>query len=231
MDRQDLACAMRAAAIAMVFMVVAAPTIAAPPVEEERPGGQSARSRDSVAPRSQMQGRQGATNEAGAVAGRLQTLAATISGTLVIEGEAVSAKPSRGRVHIEDMSTFGSGWSGDRQLRWSAPGDGAMLMVSPDVPAGRYAATLHLTQGPAYARIEVIGLEGVIPKSDVELYGSTVTPPAQVSLGVIELGPERGFAIRILGRDPRATGYAVGVDKLSLLRVEAAVPPKRLGGQ
>ena len=97
-----------------------------------------------------------------------------------------------------------------------------MLMVSPDVPAGRYEATLHLTQGPAYARIEVIGLEGAIPGSGVELYGSTVLPPAQVYLGIIELGPERGFAIRILGRDPRASDYAVGLDKLALVKVDAA---------
>lgn len=221
----------RAAAIAAVLVIGASWAIAAPPVEEELPDGQSGRFRGTVAPRSQPQGRQGVATGAGAAAGALRALLAIRLGGIVVEGEAVSAKPSRGQVQIEDMSTFGSGWSGGRQLKWLAPGDGAMLMVTPDVPAGRYGATLHLTQGPAYARIEVIGLEGVIPKSDVELYGSSVSPPAQISLGVIELGPERGFAIRITGRDPRATGYAVGFDKLSLVKVEAETPLRRSGDQ
>lgn len=231
MNRQDEAHMIRAAAIAVALMIGASTAIAAPPVEEELPGGPTSRSRGSVVPRSQPQGRQGVATGAGAAAGAVHVLPGLRRAALVVEGETLSAKPSRGQVRIEDMSAFGNGWSGGRQLRWSAPGDGAMLMISPDVPAGRYEATLHLTQGPAYARIEVIGLEGVIPKSDVELYGSTVTPPAQVSLGVIELGPERGFAIRILGRDPRASDYAVGLDKLSLVKTEGVAPPKRAGGQ
>lgn len=221
----------RAAAIAVALVIGASTAIAAPPVEEELPGGQTRRFRGSVTPSSQTQGRQGVATGAGAAAGALQVLPALRRRAIVVEGEALSAKPSRGQVGIEDMATSGSGWSGGRQLKWSAPGDGAMLMISPDVPAGRYDATLHLTQGPAYARIEVIGLEGVIPKSEVELYGPTVMPPAQVSLGVIELGPERGFAIRILGRDPRASDYAVGLDKLSLVKVEGAVSSNRSGGQ
>lgn len=222
MNRQADACRICAATIVVALVTGASTTFAAPPVEEELPGGQEHRSRGSVAPSPQMQGRQGVATGAGAVAGARRVLRAPGRGVIVVEGEALSAKPSRGQVRIEDMSSFGNGWSGGRQLRWSAPGDGAMLTLSPDVPAGRYEATLHLTQGPPYARIEVIGLEGVIPKSDVELYGPTVMPPAQVSLGVIELGPERGFAIRILGRDPRASDYAVGLDKLALVRVGSA---------
>ena len=221
MNRQDEARVIRAAAIVMALAISLAPAMAAPPLNEELPDGQTSRSRGSVTPGSQTQGRQGVATGAGAVAGRLRALPVTIAGGIVVEGEVLSAKPSRGQVSIEDMTAFGSGWSGGRQLKWSAPGEGAMLMVSADVPAGRYEATLHLTQGPAYARIEVIGLEGVIPKSDVELYGSTVLPPAQVYLGVIELGPERGFAIRILGRDPRASDHAVGLDKLVLVKADA----------
>jgi hypothetical protein len=226
MNRQSKGRAIGAAAIVMAILIGASAAIAAPPVEEELPDGQTGRLRGTVAPQSQPQGRQGVATGAGAAAGALRALVVTKTAPLVVEGEALSVKPSRGQIQIEDMSAFGGGWSGGRQLKWSAPGDGAMLMVSPDVPAGRYDATLHLTQGPVYARIEVIGLEGVIPKSDVELYGSTVFPPAQVSLGVIELGPERGFAIRIVGRDPRATGYAVGLDKLTLVKVEAADPSR-----
>lgn len=221
MNRQDETRVIRTAAAVMALAIGLAPAMAAPPVNEELPDGQTSRFRGIVAPSSQTQGRQGVATGAGAVTGTLRVLPPTASGGIDVEGEILSAKPSRGQVRIEDMTAFGSGWSGGRQLKWSAPGEGAMLMVSPDVAAGRYEATLHLTQGPAYARIEVIGLEGVIPKSDVELYGSTVLPPAQVYLGVIELGPERGFAIRILGRDPRASGYAVGLDKLVLVKVDA----------
>lgn len=231
MNRHSKGRAIRAAATVMALAINLSSATAAPPAEEELPDGQTGRFRGTVAPRSQTQGRQGVATGAGAAAGALRVLPMTRLGAFVIEGETLSAKPSRGHVQVEDMSAYGSGWSGGQQLRWSAPGDGAMLMVSPEVSAGRYDVTLHLTQGPAYARIEVIGLEGVIPKSDVELYGSTVMPPAQVSLGVIELGPERGFAIRILGRDPRATDYAVGLDRLALVKVEGTVSSSHSGGQ
>ncbi|MBM5811929.1 MAG: hypothetical protein FJ191_08195 [Gammaproteobacteria bacterium] len=220
----------RGTLLVILGMLCLPAAVAAPPVEEELPDGKSERSRGTVAPRAQPQVRHGVATGAGAAAGAARARAAATSDALVIEGEAVSATPSRGQVRIEDMSPYGSGWSGNRQLKWSAPGDGAMLMLAPAVPAGHYDVTLHLTQGPAYARLEVIGLAGVIPRSDVELYGPTLAPPAQVALGVLELGPERGFAIRILGRDPRATGYSVGLDKLSLVPVNAASGEGRAAG-
>lgn len=228
MKRPGLARAVRGAAIVVCGMLGLPAVFAAPPVQEEQAGGQTERFRGAVAPRSQTTGRQGVATGAGAAAGA--ALAAAGGEAFVVEGEAVSATPSRGQVRIEEMSAYGSGWSSNRQLLWSAPGDGAMLMLAPAVPAGHYNVTLHLTQGPAYARIEVIGLAGVIPRSDVELYGPTLAPPAQVALGVVELGPERGFAIRILGRDPRATGYAVGLDKLSLVRIDDVAIEGRAAG-
>ena len=133
---------------------------------------------------------------------------------IVLEGEAIRAKASRGEVSVQDMSIHGEGWSGGKQLYWEAPGEGAMLTLAPDVPAGFYEVTLFLTQGPGYSRIEAMGQQGVIPKSDVELYGPELVSPAQVSLGVLELGPELGFAIRIIGKDPRAAAYGVGIDRI-----------------
>jgi hypothetical protein len=193
------------------MLALCASSLAAPPVEEELPGAKppvmaSPQARDTPA-----QHMTPATAAAMA--------AAMPPAEVMLEGEAIRAKASRGEVSVQDMSAHGDGWSGGKQRYWEAPGEGAMLTLAPDVPAGSYEVTLFLTQGPAYARIEAMGTKGVIPKSDVELYGPELAPPVEVSLGTLELGPELGFAIRIIGRDPRATGYSVGVDRISLVSV------------
>lgn len=135
---------------------------------------------------------------------------------IVIEGESIRAKASRGEVFVQDESSQGKGLSGGKQLVWSAPGEGALLTLSPDVASGLYEVTLFMTLGPDRARIEALGSEGVIPKSDVELFAPEASVVAQVSLGRLILGPDRGFALRILGKDPRATAFSVGLDRIGL---------------
>jgi hypothetical protein len=79
---------------------------------------------------------------------------------------------------VEDMSASDSdGWSGGRQLRWSASNGQTMNLEMP-LPAPDTAVTVYLTKGPDY---------GIVRLSDsqtVDLYASTIRPAAPVELGV-----------------------------------------------
>ena len=120
-----------------------------------------------------------------------------------------------GRVAVQPMAGFGSGWSGEAQLFWSGGAVGAVLDLLVDVPvAATYAVELHMTRAPDYAdlKIEVDGKPSPVPFSG---YSPTVTAPSPVQAGKFSLQPgTRKVSFMIRGKYQQSTGYYVGIDQI-----------------
>lgn len=142
------------------------------------------------------------------------------SAPLDVEGEALVASRrvlvGGGRVAAQPMAGFGAGWSGDAQLFWSGGAVGAVLDLI-DVPApGTYAVELALTRAPDYGqgRIQVNGQD--VP-AVADGYAPRVLAPTPVPLGTFRLAPgQREVSLMIVGKNPQATGYLVGIDRVRL---------------
>jgi hypothetical protein len=154
------------------------------------------------------------------------TLAAAAAQTLVVEGEALARRASvnGGAASVQAMEPFGRGWSGDAQLFWAGGAIGAVLDLPIDVPATAvYAVEVSLTRAPDYSQVQV-EVEGQASTVTIDSYAPRVAPPELTSAGGFPLqAGSRRIAFKIVGKNPRSTGYALGLDRITL-RPLAAVP-------
>ena len=122
-----------------------------------------------------------------------------------------------GKVELQPMGQFGTGWVGDKQLFWSGGAPGAVLDLGFTVEKeGRYDVTLSLTRAPDYARLKV-EVDGQASSVSPDPYAPTVMPPAPWKLGTFALRPgSRKVSLMIIGKHPKSTGYFVGVNHLRL---------------
>jgi hypothetical protein len=146
---------------------------------------------------------------------------------LNVEGEDL-AKAGRilvggGKVAAQPMAGFGAGWSGDGQLFWSGGAVGAVLDLLVDVPAAAtYAVEIYLTRAPDYGQVK-LQVEGQEVAFTVDGYAPRVLAPTPRQLGKFSLAAgERKLSLMIVGKNPQATGYLVGIDRL---RLYPAGPP------
>ena len=127
------------------------------------------------------------------------------------------------------MAGFGTGWGNGAQLFWRPPAAGESLLV-PLTPGlvGTYDLVLHYTVAPDYGTFSVM-VNARLAADEVPGFGTRVEPRS-VSLGRHELeGPETQFLFIVEGKDPRSTGYLLGLDRVELTPVPgidvAASPP------
>jgi hypothetical protein len=129
--------------------------------------------------------------------------------------QANKALVNGGKVSVQPMAGFGSGWSGNAQLFWSGGAVGAVLDLLVDVPAAAtYAVELYMTRAPDYAdlKIEVDGKPSPVPFSG---YAPTVMAPNPMQAGKFSLQPgSRKVSFMISGKYQQSTGYFVGIDQI-----------------
>lgn len=124
-----------------------------------------------------------------------------------------------GQLSIQQMAGFGAGWSGG-QLFWTGGSQGAVLDLTVEIPAAAtYAIELYLTRAPDYAQLK-IQVDGVDAVSIFDAYAPRVMSPAPRQIGKFSLGQgEHKISFMIVGKNPTATGYFVGIDRIRLYPV------------
>jgi hypothetical protein len=136
----------------------------------------------------------------------------------IIEGESLraGAKATRGAVEVQGMAGWEGTWSGDAQLWWrpDAP-DGARLTLPLNAPvAGEYDLVGYFTQAKDYGdvRVRVNGASAPLPTL-VRGYAPNVRPTGALPLGRVRLSASANtIELEVAGKDPRSTGYLVGLD-------------------
>lgn len=138
-----------------------------------------------------------------------------------IEGESLlpGARATAGPFDIQDTSVFAGEWSNNEQLWWRPATDAAVLSLNLPAPAaGDYELVGHFTRAKDYAIIQVLS-GGMQVGAPVNLYDPDVKPTGAISLGRIKLAAGLNpIQIRIAGKDPRSSGYFVGIDAFVLKR-------------
>ena len=137
-----------------------------------------------------------------------------------VEGESLvaSAQTSGGELIVQDMSQFGTSWSGGSQLAWSPGQIGAQLRLAPAVAAaGRYQVIVVWTQAPDYGNLQV-SLDGA-PVVPLDGYAPAIgrqrrlRPPFDLAAGTHEL------LFAVSGKDARSTGLLAGINRVDFIRI------------
>ena len=124
---------------------------------------------------------------------------------------------------MQDMATFNSAWSNNKQLWWvnAKPGDKLTLSL-PVNDAGNYELIGFFTRAGDYGIFKT-SVNGQPSTTYVDGYSTTVEPTGPVSFGRFEL--KKGTAelvIELIGKDFRSAGfgdgYLVGIDGFLLLK-------------
>jgi hypothetical protein len=193
----------------------APPPAKVPPPAKKKPGP--------TQPQPPVSGQGGAT---GPVAAVPSAAAQSAGKALNIEAELLTApgkfQVNGGKVVMQPMVSFGSGWSGSRQLFWSGGATGAVLDLVVDIPAsGTYAVELYLTRAPDYANLRM-EIDGKPSSASFVGYAAKVTAPVPLQAGKFPLqaGPRR-IAFMIVGKQQQSTNYFVGIDRIRLYPVGA----------
>lgn len=122
-----------------------------------------------------------------------------------------------GKLAVQPMAGFGSGWSGNAQLFWSGGRAGAVLDLIVDVPvAATYAVELYVTRAPDYGdlRIEIDGKPAALT---VQGFAPSVMAPIPLQIGKFSLAAgQRKISFMITGKFPQSTNYFVGIDRVRL---------------
>jgi hypothetical protein len=135
----------------------------------------------------------------------------------MIEGERLqrSAKATRGVIDVQGMEGWEGLWSGDLQLWWHPDAPGARLTLTLDAPSsGDYELIGYFTRAKDYAdvRVRVNGASEPLA-TVVRGYSENVRPTGSVSLGRVPLkAGANTIELEVAGKDPRSTGYLVGLD-------------------
>jgi hypothetical protein len=122
-----------------------------------------------------------------------------------------------GRVDVQDMAAFGSGWSGNAQLFWTGGAVGGVLDLLVDVPvAATYTLEIYLTRAPDYADLS-IEVDGTPSPVEFSAFAAGVMAPGPTQAGKFSLQPgPRKVSLMITGKYPQSTGYFVGIDRVVL---------------
>jgi hypothetical protein len=138
-----------------------------------------------------------------------------------VEGEEIvnnhKYQVNAGTVTVQGMSSFGSGWSNNRQLFWNGGSVGAVLDILVNIPvASTYAIELYPTRAPDYAqvKVQVDGHDGPVM---LENYSPRVMRPTPRQIGKFYIGKgERRISFMIVGKNARSSGYLFGIDRIRL---------------
>jgi len=116
----------------------------------------------------------------------------------------------------QQMSGFGSGWSGNAQLFLNYQAGGALSLLLWVDHAGAYALDLAATRAPDFGTFQCY-LDGAIAGQSFDAYASTVRPTGPMRLGVygLQAGAHR-LRIQSTGKNTLSSNYLLGVDYVEL---------------
>jgi hypothetical protein len=140
-----------------------------------------------------------------------------------LEGERmrILAQTPGAALDPQDLQSFGNRWSSDAHL-WFRPAEpGSFFTLELPAPAaGRYRLEVFLTKAVDYGRVQVsVDGQNVGPVFDG--YNDGVVPSGRIALGEVELGAgPHALKFTVIGKNPRSTGYMVGVDAVRLVAVQ-----------
>jgi hypothetical protein len=138
--------------------------------------------------------------------------------TDILEAECLPFATREGsRCAAQDMERWGrEKWSGGKQLFCQTEAGGFVELEIEAPQAGAYTLAVSLTRAPNYGRVEV-ALDGRRVGPVFDGFAAEVTPPTRLPLGRVELG-EGSHRLRFtaVGKNTRATGFAMGIDCLEL---------------
>jgi hypothetical protein len=137
---------------------------------------------------------------------------------LEAEGMIARAQVTHGKIGVQDMKTFGTGWGGNAQLFWEVSQDSAQLRLEPIVPvAGRFEVFVVFTKGPDFGlfRASFDGKTQIL----VNGYAPTVSRDRAL-VGMFDLIPgAHELLLSIDGRDSQSSAKYVGIDRIELKQV------------
>jgi len=136
-----------------------------------------------------------------------------------LEGEKLKVvSKTAGNGNIQDMSGYGSDWSGEAHLWWidAKPGDTLELAV-PVEKGGIYRIKTQLTKAIDYG-IHQLYLDGKKLGEPIDLFNNGVVPTGQIDLGVHNLKKGRHILkVEIIGANEKAVkAYMFGIDYILL---------------
>jgi hypothetical protein len=122
-----------------------------------------------------------------------------------------------GQVVAQPMSGFGPGWGGNAQLFWHGGAVGAVLDLMIDVPQdGAWVVEIDLTRAPDYGQL-AFEVDQHPVAAPFDGYAPGVVGPVTVTLGTFAMrAGRRPVSLMITGRNPAATGFLVGIDRILL---------------
>ena len=150
--------------------------------------------------------------------------------SIIVEAESMAAQVPHGKAVTQDMRPFGTGWGGDAQLFWAAAQIGAELNLSfTSTTTGRYEIFLHFTRAPDYAFVQA-SFDGA-PWVGFNGYATTVSR-GRALLAMRDLTPGlHELLVKVVMKDGPAKGLNVGLDRIELAPVGAAVPAGAAAGR
>ena len=136
-----------------------------------------------------------------------------------LEGESLKVvEATGGRARVQDLATFGEGWSGLAHLWWTnaKPGD-RLTLGFPVRDAGKYKLVVQLTKARDYGIVQLY-LDGEKLGEPIDLYSPNVVPSGPLSLGTFELAAgQHKLTLEIVGANEKAVKrYMAGVDYIKL---------------
>ncbi len=141
-----------------------------------------------------------------------------------MEGEKLKIlKKSAGNPHPQDMSGFGSVWSGESHLWWieAKPGDTLELAV-PVSKSGLYSLKMQLTKAIDYGIVQLY-LDGRKLGGPIDLYNNGVVATGVLDMGAHKLDEgQHILKVEIVGANEKAVKkYMFGIDYLKLDEVKS----------
>lgn len=137
-------------------------------------------------------------------------------GALEVEQLLSTARTSGGKVSVESGRLA---WSDGRQLLLDAQGAGSEVSVSfANAAPAEVSMIAQVTTGPDYGQVQFL-VNGV-PAGGVTSCYSEEAGLRKVGLGTVRLGAgNQTLTARVVGKDPQATGFRIGIDCLLLDKV------------
>jgi hypothetical protein len=140
-----------------------------------------------------------------------------------IEGEKLKVlSKTAGNPHEQDLSGFGTDWSGEAHMWWiqAKPGD-KLELGFPAPKAGKYRVLAQMTKARDYGVVR-LSVNGTPAPESCDLYHPEVIPAPMMTLGTFELkAGENVLGVEIIGANEKAEkAYMFGLDYLKLEEIK-----------
>ncbi|MFH0990147.1 MAG: glycoside hydrolase family 172 protein [bacterium] len=140
-----------------------------------------------------------------------------------LEAESLRVESSTISADVEEMQRFGADWSGMRQLTISGKTIGDSFILNLPVDEQRNSISIYSTHGPEYGNYEIRYGEKKVGElrsfsSEVKPGGITVIPDIITTTKTIPL------RFILTGKDPKSSGYALGLDAFVIEPVKSYIP-------